>query len=62
MQFLVTDIAFDFDDEQGTLSAGLQEDLINTIWQADSKEDLIEEITCATGWRIKFIDYRYVLK
>lgn len=66
MQFLVTDIAFDFDDEQGTLSAGLQEDLIcdvrGTIWQADNKEDLIEEITCATGWRIKFIDYRYVLK
>lgn len=66
MKFLVTDITFDFDDGQGTLSAGLQEDLIcdvrSTIWEANNKEDLIKEITCATGWCVKSIDYRYVLK
>ena len=66
MQFQITDIEFDFDDDQGTLSAGLQEDLIcdvrTTIWEACDEDDLIEEITCATGWCIKSIDYRHVLK
>ena len=65
MQFQVTAIEFDFDDDQGTLSAGLQEDLIcdvrTTIWAADDGDDLIEEITAATGWCIKSIDYRHVL-
>jgi len=67
MQFQVTEIEFDFesDDDQGTLSAGLQEDLIcdvcTTIWFANDEEDLIEEITCATGWCIKSIDYRHIL-
>ena len=73
MQFLVTDIAFDFTDDIGDgdtmddfLTDDYKKEIVDetmlTIWQADSKEDLIEEITCATGWRIKFIDYRYVLK
>ena len=66
MQFQITDIEFDFDDDQGTLSAGLQEDLIcdvrTTIWEACDEDDLIEEITCATGWCIKSIDYVHVLK
>ena len=66
MQFQVTQIEFDFEDEQGALSAGLQEDLIcdvqTTIWEACDEDDLIEEITCATGWCVKSIDYRHVLK
>jgi len=66
MNYQVTDIEFDFDDDQGTLSPGLQEDLIcdvrTTIWEACDEEDLIEEITCATGWCIKSIDYRIILK
>ena len=66
MQFQVTEIEFDFDDDQGTLSLGLQEDLIcdvrTTIWEADDEDDLIEEITAATGWCIKSIDYRIILK
>ena len=66
MQFQVTQIEFDFDDEQGTLSAGLQEDLIcdvrTTVWEACDEDDLIEEITCATGWCVKSVDYVHVLK
>ena len=65
MQFQVTQIEFDFDDEQGTLSAGLQEDLIcdvrTTIWEACDEDDLIEEITSATGWCINSIDYRVLV-
>jgi hypothetical protein len=34
----------------------------NTIWEADDEDDLVEEITCATGWCIKSIDYIHVLK
>ena len=66
MQFQVTAIEFDFDDGEGSLSPGLQEDLICdtrcTIWTADDEDDLIEEITAATGWCIKSIDYVHVLK
>lgn len=67
MQFLITSIAFDFTDDVGnTLSRGLQEELIcdvqTTVWEADDEEDLIEEITCATGWCVTAIDYKHVLR
>lgn len=67
MQFLITSIVFDFTDDEGrTLSRGLQEDLVcdaqTTVGEADDEEDLIEEITCATGWRVKHIDYKYALR
>ena len=58
MQFQVTDIEFDFD-------LGCDADLddyIGTFWEADDEDDLIEEITCASGWCIKSIDYRIILK
>ena len=32
------------------------------VWEADSEEDLIEEITAAAGWCIKSIDYDIQLK
>jgi hypothetical protein len=44
---------------------GYQEDLIcevcTTIWDADDEDDLVEEITAATGWCIKSLNYRHVL-
>jgi hypothetical protein len=65
MQFQITAIEFDFDDSEGTLPEEFQkpiiEETIGQIWEADDEEDLVEEITCATGWCIKFIDYRIVL-
>lgn len=66
MLYQVTEIDFDFTDDNGTLSKGLQEDLIaeirTSIWDANDGDDLIEEITCATGWCVKSIDYRHILK
>jgi len=66
MQFQVTAIEFDFDDGEEPLSPGLQEDLICdtrcTIWTAEDGDDLIEEITAATGWCVKSIDYVHVLR
>jgi hypothetical protein len=36
-------------------------EVIGTIWDADDEDDLVEEVTTATGWCIKSIDYRHVL-
>lgn len=63
MQFQVTDIEFDFDDEDLTdvERDDIIGDTVGHIWDADDEDDLVEEITCATGWCIKNIDYRHVL-
>ena len=65
MQFQVTDIEFDFESDDEELDAFnrgiITDETIGQIWEADDEEDLIEEITCATGWCIKSIDYRHVL-
>jgi len=64
MQFQVTYIEFDFDDEDEMDAYDkdrLTSEMIGQIWEADDEDDLIEEITCATGWCIKSIDYRTIL-
>jgi hypothetical protein len=68
MKFQVTQIEFDFTDDSGEdLELSVQEELeitdetIGQIWDADDADDLVEEITCATGWCIKSIDYRIIL-
>ena len=37
-------------------------DLALGVWEADNEDDLIDEITTATGWCIKSIDYDIQLK
>ena len=32
------------------------------VWEADEEDDLIEELTAASGWCIKSIDYEIQLK
>ena len=72
MQFYVKDIEFDLNDDydmseddtfkfKKELQLDLQEKTLG-VWEADSEEDLIEEITTATGWCIKSIDYEHQLK
>ena len=65
MQFQVTAIEFDFDDATDDFPehqfSNITDETIGMIWEADDEEDLVEEITCATGWCIKSIDFRYVL-
>ena len=64
MQFQVTKIEFDFaGDNLFTENDRLDliEETIGSVWVVDDEEDLIEEITCATGWCINSIDYRHVL-
>ena len=66
MQFRVTDIELDFDDSIGVFSIEDQKEIVDeitaTTWEACDEDDLIEEITSATGWCIKSIDYRYLPK
>lgn len=65
MQFRITQIDFDFSDALGSISEKDQKEVIEetlaTTWEACDADDLKEEITTATGWCIKSIDYCYVL-
>jgi len=69
MQFKIADIQFDcsLDSDDGTrwnqraLEKELREEYVATVWEADNEEDLIEEITAASGWVIYYIKYLYVL-
>tara|TARA_B100000925_G_C21905029_1_gene428877 strand:+ start:620 stop:802 length:183 start_codon:yes stop_codon:yes gene_type:complete len=60
MKFNVFSIEFDFDDERDFSIEVIDDNL--GVWEADDEDDLIEEITCASGWCIKSIDYEVQLK
>ena len=77
MLFYVNDIEFDFDDDYDETicnsdldtffiaSNSVRREVVEEnlgVWEADNEEDLIEEITAATGWCIKSIDYEHQLK
>ena len=67
MLFQVTEIEFDFSSDDNTwgdvdpdYQKEVTEETIGQIWEADDEDDLVEEITAATGWCINSIDYRHV--
>ena len=66
MQFQVTAIEFDFDDEFGPYPEEEKQGVINqtltTIWEACDEDDLIEEITAASGWLINSIVFVNVVR
>ena len=65
MLFQVTEIEFDFDDDEYVWDTGEQQQLVDEcvgqVWTADDEDDLVEEITSAYGWCIKSLNYRHVL-
>ena len=72
MKFKVFDIEFDFTDDIGdgdTMDDFLTDEykqevfdeVMGTVWDAVDEEDLIDEISTASGWCIKSIDYRHIL-
>jgi len=65
MLYQVTEIEFDFDDSLYPMTEeemnDVYADYIGTTWEADDGDDLVEEITSASGWCIKSIDYRHQL-
>ena len=77
MNYNVTYIEFDFDDDYADTvcnsdldtffiaSESVRREIVEEnlgVWEADSEDDLIEEITAAAGWCIKSIDYDIQLK
>ena len=66
MHYRITQINIDFEDDNFELSPTEQQNVINdvmsTTWEASDGDDLVEEITAATGFCVNSIDYCYVLK
>ena len=68
MKFNLTEVEFDFDDdytEESKLTFDEEieiRDLALGVWEAEDEDDLIEEVTTASGWCIKSIDYEVQLK
>ena len=66
MQFRITQIDIDFEDDNFELSPTEQSEIIDDVmsatWEASDPDDLVEEITSATGFCVNSIDYCYVLK
>ena len=68
MKYNVTEVEFDFNDSlseeyQLTFDEEIEvRDLALGVWEADDENDLIEEVTAASGWCIKSIDYEVQLK
>ena len=63
MKFIVNDIRFDFsgsDDVTMNEKIDITDDSLG-LWDADDEDDLIEEITTATGWCISSINYEIQL-
>ena len=71
MKFLVKSCQFDLQDDYDLskddklnldeLQIELEDQTVG-VWEADDEDDLIEEITTASGWCIKSIDYEIQLK
>ena len=65
MKYNVTEIEFDLDDdydmtEEDKVKFNHQlelelHDMALGVWEADNEDDLIDEITTATGWCIKSV-------
>ena len=65
MKFNVTEVEFDFDLDYAKLTFEEEieiRDLALGVWDADDEDDLIEEVTEASGFCIKSIDYDIQLK
>ena len=68
MKFNVTEVEFDFDDDYAeesklTFDEEIElRDLALGVWEADDEDDMIDEITTATGYLIKNIYYDIQLK
>ena len=71
MKFLVTECEFDLNDDYdmskddrlnlNELQIELEDSTVG-VWEAEDEDDLIEEVTTASGWCIKSIDYEIQLK
>ena len=66
MQYRITEINLDFEDDNFELPPSEQQEILSevmsTTWEASDADDLVEEITSATGFCVNSIDYCFVLQ
>jgi hypothetical protein len=60
MKFQVTEISFDFIDDNFECPVEIQrsitKDCLGQIWDVNEEDDLVEEITSAYGWCVSSLD------
>ena len=56
MQYRITEIELESADQD------VVDEVMTTTWEAVNADDLVEEITAATGLTVNSIDYCYVLQ
>ena len=62
MNYQVTGIEFDFDDLDTETQDEIYDNVLFSFWEADDEDDLVEEITCATGYCVKSLNFVHVLR
>ena len=66
MKYYVSEIEFDFTDATDEQLSQEEKDTITQnnigVWEAEDEDDLVEEVTTASGWCIKSINYEVQLK
>ena len=68
LYYNVTDIKFDFNDDLDPIYSISESDqeLVTRehlgVWEADNENDMMDEITAASGWLIKNIYFEIQLK
>ena len=66
MKYRITEINLDFEDDNFELPPNEQQEILSevmsTTWEASDADDLVEEITAATGFCVNSIDYCFVLQ
>lgn len=64
MNFLITEIEFDFDGEDDMDAYDKDKltcEVIGTTWTVDDEDELVDRITDSIGWCIKSIQYEEVI-
>lgn len=59
MLYKVTNVQFDFDEENAPSEESLmalKKFSMDGLWEADSLMEVVEMVTCLTGWCISYID------
>jgi len=69
MQLQVTDITFDLsgddsipDHIQDQVQQELRDEYISTTWFVVDEDDLVNEISCQSGWCIESINYDQIVE
>jgi hypothetical protein len=68
MLYQITEIEFDFTDDLDDEALDVEsqdeiyEEVMSSFWEAEDGDDLVDKITCWTGWCINSLSYSKVSK